>query len=127
MNTAAPRTQHRRLSTLLPAMALAAAIAAAGAGPLRAEAVFTGVFGRGDDAFQLWALPSWQELEAKWRQAGKQGLRLAALRTYLQGGRRFYAGAWRPGGEAGGLAAGLNAGAFVARNPELAPPRLHRL
>jgi len=121
---AASRTMHRRpltpALTLALALALAAALAAGGAGPLRAEPVFTGVFGRGGDAYLLWALPSWQELEAKWRQAGKQGLRLVAVRTYLQGGRRCYAGAWRAGGDDEELATGLDAAAFEARNRELA-------
>ncbi len=120
MNAAASRTPHRSLLTLPLALALAAAIATSAAGPLRAEPIFTGVFARGNDAYQLWALPSWQELLEKWRLAGKQGLRLVAVRTYLQGARRFYAGAWRQGGDAEELAAGLDAAGFAARNRELA-------
>jgi hypothetical protein len=122
MNVAASRTKHRRPSrpALALALTIASALAASAAGPLRAEAVFTGVFGRGGDAYQLWALPSWQEFQEKWRQAGKQGLRLVAVRTYLQGARRFYAGAWREGGDAEELATGLDAAAFEARHRELA-------
>jgi murein DD-endopeptidase MepM/ murein hydrolase activator NlpD len=111
------------LSAALGAAAVAASAAAAAAtaaSPLAAETLFTGVFSRGDDAYQLLALPDWRELQKKARQARKQGLRVVALRTYLEGGRRFYAGAWREGAGDEELAAGLDAAGFLARNRELA-------
>lgn len=125
MNAAAsphgsPPSVVRRPTTLALALALGAALAAAGSGPLHGEVLFTGVFARGDDSYLLWARPSWEEFQGKWLQAGKQGLRMAAVRTYLQGGRRFYAGAWRQGSGAEELATGLDAAGFEARNRELA-------
>jgi hypothetical protein len=106
----------------LAALAATSAALAAGAAsqPLSAETLFTGVFSSGNDAYLLWALPGWQELQEKSRQAGKQGLRVVALRTYLQAGRRFYAGAWREGTVGEELATGLDAAGFLARNRELA-------
>lgn len=117
---AAPAASTALATARAMAAAAVLAIAAIGAAPLRAEAVFTGVFAPGDDAYLLWALPSWPDFQEKWRQAEGQGLRLVAVRTYADGGRRFYAGAWRAGGQAEELAAGLDAGAFEARNRELA-------
>ena len=107
---------HQRLAALTAFLALAAAAAA----PVSAETLFTGVFSRGGDAYRFWAVPGWQELQAKARQAGKDGLRVVALRTYLESGRRFYAGAWREGQGDEELAAGLDAAGFLARNRELA-------
>jgi murein DD-endopeptidase MepM/ murein hydrolase activator NlpD len=103
-----------------PAAALALALAAGAASPLPAEPLFTGVFSRGTDAYLLWALPDWQQFQAKWREAGNQGLHLVAVRTYAVAGHRYYAGAWRAGGDRGELATGLDAAAFQARNRELA-------
>jgi hypothetical protein len=120
-----PRAR-RPAAAAAPVLALAvlgaalAALAAGAASPLRAETQFTGVFSRGNDAYLFWAVPDWKELQAKARQAGKQGLRVVALRTYVQGGHRFYAGAWREGAGDEELATGLHAAGFEARNRELA-------
>jgi hypothetical protein len=113
---------RQRCPTALAAAALmAAAVLAAGAGaaPLAAATVFTGVFERGGGPFLLWSAPDRQAFEEKWRQVGPQGVGLVAVRSFVEGNRRRYVGAWREGGKAEELATGLDAAAFLARNREL--------
>lgn len=114
------RLPHPLAPSAAHSLALALALAAGAASPLPAEPVFTGVFARGSGAYLLWALPDWQAFQAKWQQAGKQGLHLAAVRTFVANGRRSWAGAWRKGADGEELAAGLDAAAFLARHRELA-------
>jgi len=116
-----PPASARSLAALAAVTAAAVLGAAVLASPLAAETLFTGVFSRGNDPYLLWgALQDWQEVQAKSQLARSQGMRVAALRTYVQGGHRFYAGAWRQGTGDEELAAGLDVAGFLARNHELA-------
>jgi hypothetical protein len=96
-------------------------MAAAGvaASPLAGTTIFTGVFERGGGSYLLWNVPAWQEFSDKWQQLGPQGLGLVAVRTFVQGRRRSYVGAWREGGDPQELATGLDAAAFLARDHQL--------
>jgi hypothetical protein len=46
---------------------------------------------------ELWADPTWEGFAARYKELDARGLRLVAVRTYAEGGRRWWVGAFREG------------------------------
>jgi hypothetical protein len=54
------------------------------------------VFGSGTDGYVLYA-SDWAGFTAKWDKFSKNGLRLISLESYVENGKRLFAGAFRAG------------------------------
>jgi hypothetical protein len=58
---------------------------------------YSGIFRAGSGAHALW-VAQWPSFEAKWNELSGQGLRLASLSAYVNGGQPLFAGIFRAGG-----------------------------
>lgn len=67
--------------------------------PVKATQVgeMIGVYRSGSDGYYLWVGDSWEGITKKWKDLGKDGLRLVDIERYVVDGKAKYAGVWRSG------------------------------
>src|SRR6516225_1418334 len=58
---------------------------------------YVGAWRAGMDAHFLWQDADWSSFTAKWSELSGEGLRLARITTFLDGGQRRGTGVWREG------------------------------
>ena len=85
---------------------------------------YIGVWREGTDGYYLWAGVDWKSFTAKWKELGKQNLRLIDIETYTENGQRLYTGVWRGGSDGYYLWAGVDWDSFSEKWEELADQNL---
>ena len=58
---------------------------------------YVGAWRAGMDAHFLWQNADWNSFTAKWNELSGEGLRLARITTFLNGGQLRWTGVWREG------------------------------
>lgn len=57
----------------------------------------TGVYRSGDGGHYLWIGEDWKDFTSKWKELGREGLRLVDIERYVVDGKAKYAGVWLSG------------------------------
>ena len=81
---------------------------------------YIGVWREGTDGYYLWAGTDWKSFTDKWKELGKQNLRLIDIETSTENGQRKYTGVWREGSDKHYIWAGVDWQNFASKWAELA-------
>ena len=76
---------------------------------------YVGAWRAGMDAHFLWQDADWSSFTAKWNELSGEGLRLARITTFLDGGQRRWTGVWREGSGGHYLWAGVDWNGFTEK------------
>ena len=80
---------------------------------------YVGAWRAGMDAHFLWQNADWNSFAAKWNELSGQGLRLARITTFGDGGQRRWTGIWREGSGGHYLWAGVDWNGFTDKWKQL--------